>query len=43
MVSWSSFGLYYKSYKHIVFLVSLLFASGLSNYYNYYVNTYIKL
>ncbi len=43
MVSWSSFRLYYKSPKHVFFLVSIVAVTMISNYYNYYVNTYIKL
>lgn len=35
--------MYYQSSKHIWFLFSMLFVTLLSNYYNYYVNTYINL
>lgn len=43
VVSWSTFKYYYKSKKHIAFLLSLLLVTAISNYYNYYVNTYINL
>lgn len=43
MVSLSTFKIYYKSKKHIVFVFSMLIVTFISNYYNYYVNTYIKL
>ncbi len=43
MVSFSTFKIYYKSRKHIAFIVALIFVTVLSNYYNYYVNTYVDL
>lgn len=43
MVSLNTFKIYYKSTKHIVFIFSMLFVTFVSNYYNYYVNTYIRL
>ena len=30
-------------HKHIVFIISLIAVTFLSNYYNYYLNTYINL
>jgi hypothetical protein len=41
-VSWDTFKIYYTSKKHIVFVVSLIFVTLISNYYNYYINTYIE-
>ena len=42
-MSWKTFRIYYKSIKHIIFLVSIIGVTAISNYYNFYINTYLSL
>jgi len=42
-VSWSTFEIYYQSKKHLIFLGAIITVTALSNYYNYYISTYLSL